>query len=48
MSDEELMAEARKYEQNLLKFFWRQGASHFEGEDLVQETDLRLWSYRRE
>ena len=48
MSDEELMEEARKYEQNLLNFFWRQGVSHFEGEDLVQETYLRLWSYRRE
>ena len=42
------MDEARKYEQNLLNFFWRQGVSHFEGEDLVQETYLRLWSYRRE
>ena len=48
MSDEELMAEARKFEQNLLNFFWRQGVSHFEGEDLVQETYLRLWNYRRE
>ena len=48
MSDDELMAEARKYEQNLLNFFWRQGVSHFEGEDLVQETYLRLWNYRRE
>ena len=48
MSDEELMAEARKYEQKLLNFFWRQGVSHFEGEDLVQETYLRLWNYRRE
>lgn len=48
MSDEELMEEARKHEQNLLNFFWRQGVSHFEGEDLVQETYLRLWNYRRE
>lgn len=48
MSDDELMDEARKYEQNLLNFFWRQGVSHFEGEDLVQETYLRLWNYRRE
>ena len=48
MSDEELMAEARKYEQKLLNFFWRQGVSPFEGEDLVQETYLRLWNYRRE
>ena len=46
MSDEELMAEARKFERNLLNFFWRQGVSHFEGEDLVQETYLRLWNYR--
>ena len=48
MSDDELMDEARKYEKNLLNFFWRQGVSHFEGEDLVQETYLRLWNYRRE
>ena len=48
MSDDELMAEARKFEQNLLNFFWRQGVSHFEGEDLVQETYMRLWKYRRE
>ena len=48
MSDEELMAEARKIEPKLLNFFWRQGVSHFEGEDLVQETYLRLWKYRRE
>ena len=48
MSDEALMAEARKFEKNLLNFFWRQGVSHFEGEDLVQETYLRLWKYRRE
>ena len=48
MSDEEMMSEARKFEPNLLNFFWRQGVSHFEGEDLVQETYLRLWKYRRE
>ena len=48
MSDETLMAEAKKFEKNLLNFFWRQGVSHFEGEDLVQETYLRLWKYRRE
>ena len=48
MSDDELMAEAKKFERNLLNFFWRQGVSHFEGEDLVQETYLRLWNYRRE
>ena len=48
MSDETLMAEARKFEKNLLNFFWRQGVSLSEGEDLVQETYLRLWKYRRE
>ena len=48
MSDDELMSEARKLEPKLLNFFWRQGVSHFEGEDLVQETYLRLWKYRRE
>ena len=48
MSDEALMAEAKKFEKNLLNFFWRQGVSHSEGEDLVQETYLRLWKYRRE
>lgn len=44
----ELLAEARKFEKNLLNFFCRQGVSPFEGEDLVQETYLRLWNYRRE
>ena len=48
MSDEALMAEARKFEKNLLNFFGRQGVSFSEGEDLVQETYLRLWKYRRE
>ena len=48
MSDETLMAEAKKFEKNLLNFFWRQGVSYEEGEDLVQETYLRLWKYRRE
>ena len=43
-----LMAEARKFERNLLNFFWRQGVSYSEGEDLVQETYLRLWNYRRD
>ena len=46
MSDEELIAEALKLEKNLLNFFWRQGVSPSEGEDLVQETYLRLWNYR--
>lgn len=31
-----------------MNFFWRQGVSYSEGEDLVQETYLRLWKYRRE
>lgn len=44
----ELLDEARKFEKNLLNFFCRQGVSPFEGEDLVQETYLRLWNYRRE
>ena len=48
MSDEMLMAEAKTFEKNLLNFFWRQGVSLTEGEDLVQETYLRLWKYRRE
>lgn len=48
MSDEDLIAEAKKFEKNLLNFFWRQGVSLSEGEDLVQETYLRLWKYRRE
>jgi len=39
---ERLMAEARTFEKNLLNFFWRQGVSYDEGEDLVQETYLRL------
>ena len=42
------MAQAKKYEKNLLNFFWRQGLSYSEGEDLVQETYLRLWKYRAE
>jgi len=41
-----LMNEARSFEKNLLNFFWRQGVSPSEGEDLVQETYLRLWEYR--
>ena len=46
MSGDDLMREARKFEKNLLNFFWRQGVSVSEGEDLVQETYLRLWKYR--
>ncbi len=43
-----MMSEAKKFEKNLLNFFWRQGVSYSEGEDLVQETYLRLWKYRGE
>ena len=46
MSGEELLNEAKKFEKNLLNFFWRQNVSYYEGEDLVQETYLRLWKYR--
>lgn len=46
MSGDEILAEARKLEKNLLNFFWRQGVSYCEGEDLLQETYLRLWNYR--
>ena len=45
-SGEALVLEARKFEKNLLNFFWRQGVSPSESEDLVQETYLRLWRYR--
>lgn len=48
MSDEELLAAAHKFRKNLLNFFWRQGVSYSEGEDLVQQTYLRLWNYRKE
>lgn len=41
-----LMKEARRFEKNLLNFFWRQGVSYSDGEDLVQETYLKLWEYR--
>ena len=43
---EALLEEARLFEKNLLNFFWRHGVSHFDGEDLVQETYLRLWRHR--
>ena len=48
MSGDEILAEARKLEKNLLNFFWRQGVSYSEGEDLLQETYLRLWNYREQ
>ena len=46
MSDENLLLEAHGFKENLLNFFWRQGVEYAEGEDLVQETFLRLWEYR--
>ena len=46
MKDESLIQDARKFEKNLLNFFWRQGVSSSESEDLVQETYLRLWRHR--
>ena len=46
--DERLFSEARKFERKLVNFFWRQGVSITECEDLVQETYLRLWNYRRQ
>ena len=45
--DELLMAEAKKSEKKLLNFFVRHGVSQSESEDLVQETYLRLWNYRK-
>jgi RNA polymerase sigma-70 factor (ECF subfamily) len=46
MSDEDLLLEAYGFKENLLNFFYRQGVEYTEGEDLVQETFLRLWEYR--
>ncbi len=46
MSGDDLLTAASKFEKNLLNFFWRQGVSISEGEDLLQETYLRLWNYR--
>ena len=42
-----LLVEARKFERKLLNFFYRQGVQTSECEDLLQETYLRLWRYRR-
>ena len=44
--NDRLLDDARKYEKNLLNFFYRQGVSYSDGQDLVQETYLRLWRYR--
>ncbi len=48
MTGDELIAEAHKFEKNLVNFFWRQGVSLSESEDLVQETFVRLWKYRHD
>ena len=48
MSGRELIEKAKKFEKNLLNFFWRLGVSYSEGEDLLQETYLRLWKYREQ
>jgi len=45
MTGEALIAEAKTFEKKLLNFFWRQGVSHTEAEDLLQEVYLRLWKY---
>lgn len=37
----------RRYQAPLLNFFRRMGVSYDEGEDLVQETFLRVFSYRK-
>ncbi len=47
MCGEDLLLAAKKFEKNLLNFFWRSGVSYDRGEDLVQETYLRLWNYRQ-
>lgn len=47
MSSDALMDEAFGWEKNLLNFFRRMGVSYDESEDMVQETYLRLWKYRR-
>lgn len=35
-----------KYQNILLNFFLRKGVSYNDGQDLVQQTFLRLWNYR--
>ena len=45
--DRQLMVEAEKFEKIILNFFVRHGVSPSESEDLVQETYLRLWNYRK-
>lgn len=58
-SDAELMALAKKgeksafavlvqkYQNVLLNFFLRKGVSYDDGQDLAQQTFLRLWNYRK-
>lgn len=46
MSNDDILEQARTFEKNLLNFFERLGVSYHEGEDLLQETYLRLWKYR--
>ncbi len=46
MTGERLLHSARLFERQLLNFFLRKGVPFSEGEDLVQETLLRLWKYR--
>jgi RNA polymerase sigma-70 factor (ECF subfamily) len=46
MLGEELLDEAHRHKEKLLNFFAARGVSSYEGEDLVQETFLRLWNYR--
>ena len=59
LSDAELMALAKKgetpafaglvqkYQNVLLNFFLRKGVSYDDGQDLAQQTFLRLWNYRK-
>ena len=47
VDDEQLMTEAMKSKKILLNFFARHGVSTSESEDLLQETYLRLWNYRK-
>ncbi len=46
-AEQALLVEARTFEKKLLNFFYRQGVQTSECEDLLQETYLRLWRYRR-
>lgn len=37
----------QKYQNVLLNFFLRKGVSYDDGQDLAQQTFLRLWNYRK-